>query len=73
MAKDKALKKGDRVSWNTPQGRTTGTVKKRLTSETHIKGHKAAASTDHPEYLVESEKSGKPAAHRPGEVRKLKK
>jgi hypothetical protein len=33
------LKKGDRVSWNTPQGKTTGKVDKKLTGATDIKGH----------------------------------
>ena len=35
MAKE--LKPGDRVQWNTPQGKTTGTVKKKLTSAKKIK------------------------------------
>lgn len=29
-----ALKKGDPVSWNTPQGKTEGTVEKKLTEDT---------------------------------------
>ena len=53
------LKKGDKVEWNTPQGKTSGTVKEKLTSETKIKDHKVAASKENPEYLVESDKSGK--------------
>ena len=28
------FKQGDRVEWNTPQGKTRGTVKTKLTSET---------------------------------------
>ncbi len=71
MAKE--LKPGDRVQWNTPQGKTTGTVKKKLTSAKKIKGHVAKASRQNPEYLVQSEKSGKQAAHRPGELRKIQK
>ncbi|HEU4639726.1 MAG TPA: DUF2945 domain-containing protein [Candidatus Binatia bacterium] len=71
MAKE--LKPGDRVQWNTPQGKTTGTVKKKLTSAKKIKGHVAKASRENPEYLVQSEKSGKQAAHRPGELRKIQK
>lgn len=63
-------KKGDKVEWNTPQGRTTGTVKKKLTSPSDIKGHHVAASADNPEYLVESEKSGAVAAHKPQALRK---
>jgi hypothetical protein len=58
------LKKGDKVSWNTSQGKTHGTVVKKQTSETHIKGHKVAATKDNPEFIVKSEKSGKEAAHK---------
>jgi hypothetical protein len=71
MAKE--LKPGDRVQWNTPQGKTTGTVKKKLTSPKKIKGHLAKASKENPEYLVQSEKSGKDAAHKPSELRKIQK
>ena len=38
------LKTGDKVEWQTSQGKTTGTVKKVLTSPTEIKGHHVAAS-----------------------------
>jgi len=55
---------GDKVEWETSQGKTSGTVKKKPTSPTRIKSHQAAASKDHPEYLVESDKSGKLAAHK---------
>jgi hypothetical protein len=70
MAKE--LKPGDRVQWNTPQGKTTGRVKKKLTSAKKIKGHVAKATTENPEYLVQSDKSGKQAAHKPGELRKAR-
>ena len=66
------LKKGDKVEWETSQGTTRGTVKKKLTSETKIKDHKVAASKDNPEYLVESDKSGKQAAHKPEALKKAK-
>jgi hypothetical protein len=59
------FKQGDRVEWNTPQGSTRGTIKKNLTSETEVGGQKVNASEDDPRYLVESEKSGKEAAHKP--------
>ena len=68
----KQFKPGDRVQWNTPQGKTTGKVKKKLTSPKKIKGHVAKASKDNPEYLVKSEKSGKEAAHKTGELRKAR-
>jgi hypothetical protein len=65
-----AFRPGDRVAWNTPQGETTGTVVEKLTSGTRVgnegqKGTWVNASDDDPRYLVESEKSGKVAAHRP--------
>ena len=62
--------KHDEVSWNSSGGESEGHVVKKLTSETHIKGHKVAASKDNPEYLVESDKSGKRAAHKPESLKK---
>ncbi|MEZ4617640.1 MAG: DUF2945 domain-containing protein [Caldilineaceae bacterium] len=38
--------RGDKVSWNTPQGKTTGVVKRKLTSPIDIKGHHVAASAE---------------------------
>ena len=66
------LKTGDRVQWNTPQGKTTGKVKKKFTAPKKIKGHVAKASKQNPEYLVQSDKSGKQAVHKPGELRKTR-
>ena len=47
-----------------------GKVKRKLTSLTDIKGHHVAASADNPEYLVESEKTGAQAAHKPEALKK---
>lgn len=69
MAK-KELKPGDQVSWTSSGGKSEGRVVKKLTSETHIKGHRVAASKDDPEYLVESDRSGKRAAHKPESLKK---
>lgn len=66
------LKQGDRVSWNTSQGRTVGKIEKKLTSKAKIKGHRVSASKARPEFLVRSEKSGKKAAHQASALRKLK-
>ena len=68
MADD--FKKGDKVEWNTPQGKTEGEVKEKVTGEKRIgnqgqKGTKVKGSEDDPRYVVESEKSGKQAAHKP--------
>jgi Hypervirulence associated proteins TUDOR domain len=65
------FKTSDKVEWKTPQGKTTGVVKKKLTSPVDIKGHHVAAEKNNPQYLVESEKSGKPAAHKPETLKKI--
>jgi len=65
------FKQGDKVEWKTSQGTTSGEVKKKLTSPTDIKGHHVAASEDNPEYLVESDKTGKEAAHKPDALKKV--
>jgi uncharacterized membrane protein len=64
------LKKDDKVEWDTSQGKTHGTVEKKQTTTTHIKGHKVAATKDDPQYIVKSAKSGKKAAHKPSELKK---
>lgn len=64
------LKPGDKVSWNTSQGETQGEVVRKQTSPTHIKSHKVAASKDDPQYIVESDKTGAQAAHKPEALKK---
>lgn len=66
----KELKKGDEVSWETSQGTTHGTVEKKQTSRTQIKGHTVAASEDEPQYIVRSDKTGEKAAHKPEALKK---
>jgi hypothetical protein len=66
----KSLNKGDKVEWETSQGKTKGTVKRKLTSETDVGGHTAKASKDDPQYLVESDKTGAEAAHKPDALTK---
>jgi hypothetical protein len=61
----KNLKKGDKVTWETSQGKTEGKVVKKQTSDTKIKDHKVKASKADPQIIVESSKSGKRAAHKP--------
>ena len=62
--------KGDHVAWETPQGRTHGTVERKLTHPTRIEGHHVAASPENPEYLVKSARSGRKAAHKPSALRR---
>jgi hypothetical protein len=65
------FEQGDKVEWNTPQGKTRGTVKKKLTDRTEVGGQTIAASEDDPRYFVTSEKTGKEAAHKPDALNKV--
>jgi hypothetical protein len=65
------FRQGDTVEWNTPPGKTRGMVKKKLTANTEVGGQKINASEDDPRCLVESEKSGKEAAHKPESLNKV--
>lgn len=68
----KELSTGDRVSWNTSQGRTRGTVEEKKTKDFRFAGQDFTASDDEPAYIVKSEKSGDKAAHKGSALRKLK-
>ena len=68
----KDLEVGDKVSWNSTQGKVTGSVKKKLTTPMAIKTHHVAASPDNPQWLVESAATGKVAAHKPAALKKVK-
>ena len=70
MASDSNLSKGDKVKWKTSQGETKGKVEKRITSDTKIKDNKVKASKDNPKYVVESDKTGNKAAHKPESLKK---
>lgn len=59
-----AIDKGDRVSWNTPQGKTQGKAVEKKTEEFELEGNTFKASDDEPFWVVESEKSGARAAHK---------
>jgi hypothetical protein len=67
---DKEFSKGDDVSWKSHGGTAEGKVKKKITSETEAGGRKVKASKDEPQYLVQSEKSGGEAVHKPGALKK---
>ena len=65
------LKVGDRVSWNTSQGRTQGTVKQRKSADFEFDGQHFTASAEEPAFIVQSEKTGAQAAHKGAALRKL--
>lgn len=64
------FKAGDKVEWDSPQGKVEGEVVRKVTSEAHIGGHTFKASEEEPEYEVKSHKSGKHAIHKPEALRK---
>lgn len=59
-----AYSSGDGVSWNTSQGTTHGTVKKKRTSDFQFAGQQFRPTKDDPYYIVESDKTGAKAAHK---------
>ena len=65
MAEDTELHKGDQVAWHTHGTTTTGTVKRKITSDTEAAGRTVRADPDDPQYLVQSSKSGREAVHKP--------
>jgi hypothetical protein len=67
----KQLQIGDRVSWHSSGGSTEGTIKEIITESTNFKDHHFKASKDSPQYLVESEKSGKTAIHKDDALEKI--
>ena len=64
------LSKGDKVSWKSHGGEAVGTVEKKITSDTEAAGRTVRASKDDPQYLVQSEKSGGEAVHKPSALTK---
>lgn len=66
------MKVGDRVSWDTSQGRTHGKIVDKKTKDFQLDGRQWRASEDEPKYVVESEKTGARAAHEASALRVLK-
>lgn len=66
------LDNGDRVSWNTSQGRTRGRIVDKHVRDFEFDGQHFTASADSPAYIVQSEKTDARAAHKGTALRKLK-
>ena len=67
---EKKLSKGDQVEWKSHGSTAEGEVKKKITEDTEAGGRKVKASKDDPQYLVESDKSGGTAVHKPDALEK---
>jgi Hypervirulence associated proteins TUDOR domain len=61
---------GDRVSWRSHGETVTGVVEEEITERTQAAKRTVAASKDHPQYRVRSDKSGGEAVHRPEALRR---
>ena len=66
------LKVGDRVSWDTSQGRTRGEILEKKTKDFEFANQHFTASSDEPAFIVQSEKTDAKAAHKETALRKLK-
>lgn len=64
------FRKGDRVEWSSHGGTPEGIVEQKLTTRTEAAGRTVEASSDEPQYLVRSEKSGSTAVHKPKALRR---
>jgi hypothetical protein len=64
------LRKGTRVSWKSHGGTAKGKIVRKLSKATAVNDHKAMATKENPEFLVETDE-GKRAAHKPEALKKL--
>ena len=71
-SQSKTFKHGQAVEWDASQGAVQGTVEHMVTETTHVKGHVAKATPEHPEVLVKSSKTGAEAVHKRAELRRNK-
>ncbi len=67
------LSEGDEVTWKSHGGEAVGKVKKKITEDTKAAGRQVRASEDEPQYLVQSDKSGGEAVHKPSALKRKRK
>lgn len=65
-----AFRTGSKVTWNTSQGRTHGTVQEKRTSDFTFEGQQFRPTDDDPYYIVESDRTGAKAAHKESALRR---
>jgi hypothetical protein len=69
MAKSDEFKVGDHVAWGDADDHTSGKIVRKLTEPYTIKSFTAHASKDDPFYLIETDRTGAEAAHKPQTLR----
>ena len=65
----KVLRVGDRVEWNSEAGRVRGTIIKRVTADTIVKGYVHHASPAEPQYFIQSDRTPHVAIHKGSALR----
>lgn len=65
------FKVGDKVSWRSEAGQSSGTIIKIHTSDFDYKGYTHHASADDPQYEIQSDKSDHIAAHKGAALTKI--
>ena len=68
----KTFKIGNHVSWNSEAGRVRGRIVRVHTKDVNYKGYVHHASTDDPQYEIESDKTGHIALHKGRALRHLR-
>ena len=71
VAKAKAFKVGDHVSWNSEAGRVSGRIVRVHTKDVDYKGYTHHASKDDPQYAIKSDKTEHVALHKGRALRRL--
>ena len=67
-----AFKIGDHVSWNSEAGRVSGNIRRKISAPMEFKGYTVHASSEEPQYLIESDKTDHLAIHKGSALRKLR-
>lgn len=65
------FKVGDHVTWNSEAGHVSGKIIKVHTKDTSYKGHTHHASTDEPQYEIQSDKTDHIAMHKGSALKKM--
>jgi hypothetical protein len=60
----RTFKVGDRVTWNSEAGHVSGTIVKVHTRDVNYKGYTHHASTDEPQYEIQSDRTDHIAMHK---------
>jgi hypothetical protein len=68
----RAFKVGDHVSWDSEAGKVSGHIVKVHTTDVNYKGYVHHASTDEPQYEIQSDKTDHVAMHKGKALRRLR-